>query len=220
MGALGIGDDDMVVVYDGAGHVLRPARLVDAQGHGPWQGRRCWMAACRNGKRKAARWKTGPPSPSPHILHRAIRQAAIIRDFDAVKGALGQDAQIAGCAQRAAASTARKPNRAPACDPATCPARSIVPWRSVLTADGTLKDDASLQQLFAEKGIDLRAPIVTTCGSGISAAILMLALDEIGRTPDVALYDGSWTEWGGRARSAGGRQDDSDGVILPDVASP
>jgi thiosulfate/3-mercaptopyruvate sulfurtransferase len=70
-----------------------------------------------------------------------------------------------------------------------------VPWRTVVAADGTLKPPTELRAAFA--GVDLNRPIVTTCGSGISAAILMLALHEIGKT-DVALYDGSWTEWGGR----------------------
>jgi thiosulfate/3-mercaptopyruvate sulfurtransferase len=70
-----------------------------------------------------------------------------------------------------------------------------VPWRSVVAADGTLKSNAELRQAFA--AVDLHQPIVTTCGSGISAAILMLALEEIW-AHDVALYDGSWTEWGSR----------------------
>jgi thiosulfate/3-mercaptopyruvate sulfurtransferase len=58
-----------------------------------------------------------------------------------------------------------------------------------------LKPHDELRAAFG--AVDLRRPIVTTCGSGISAAILMLALDEIG-ADSVALYDGSWTEWGGR----------------------
>jgi thiosulfate/3-mercaptopyruvate sulfurtransferase len=70
-----------------------------------------------------------------------------------------------------------------------------VPWRTVVAADDTLKPPDELRAAFAR--VDLDRPIVTTCGSGISAAILMLALNEIGKT-DVALYDGSWTEWGGR----------------------
>ena len=70
-----------------------------------------------------------------------------------------------------------------------------VPWRSVVADDGTLKPKEELLAAFTR--VDIGQPIVTTCGSGISAAILMLALEEIGAR-DVALYDGSWTEWGGR----------------------
>jgi thiosulfate/3-mercaptopyruvate sulfurtransferase len=70
-------------------------------------------------------------------------------------------------------------------------------YRSLLHADGTMKSDDELRRLFAEKGVDLRAPIVTSCGSGVSAAILMLALARLG-APDTSLYDGSWSEWGGR----------------------
>ena len=67
----------------------------------------------------------------------------------------------------------------------------------MVTAQGTLKPDDELSAIFARSGIDVRAPIVTTCGSGISAAILTLALNRIGAS-NVALYDGSWTEWGAR----------------------
>ena len=77
------------------------------------------------------------------------------------------------------------------------PGAANIPYRAVLTSDCRLKDDAALQKLFAEKGVDLRAPIITTCGSGVSAAILMLALEKLG-SRQVALYDGSWAEWGGR----------------------
>ena len=61
-------------------------------------------------------------------------------------------------------------------------------YRGLLNADGTMKDAAALQALFAEKGVDLRAPIVTTCGSGVTAAIITLALARMGAPPG-ALYD-------------------------------
>ena len=72
-----------------------------------------------------------------------------------------------------------------------------VPWSSV-AADGALLPPNDLRLAFEASGVDLAAPIITSCGSGISAALLALALARLGR-PDVAVYDGSWTEWGGRA---------------------
>jgi thiosulfate/3-mercaptopyruvate sulfurtransferase len=71
-----------------------------------------------------------------------------------------------------------------------------VHYRTLLNDDGTLKSEEALRTLFAEKGVDLRAPIVTSCGSGVTASIIMLALARLG-APQTSLYDGSWTEWGG-----------------------
>jgi thiosulfate/3-mercaptopyruvate sulfurtransferase len=70
-----------------------------------------------------------------------------------------------------------------------------LPYGAVLNADGTFKDSASLRHIFEEAGIPLDQPIVTTCGSGVTAAVLLFALHLIGKD-DVALYDGSWSEWG------------------------
>jgi thiosulfate/3-mercaptopyruvate sulfurtransferase len=66
-----------------------------------------------------------------------------------------------------------------------------------LVADGRLKDPADLRAVFATAGIDLNRPIVTSCGSGVNAATLNLALEILG-VDDAGLYDGSWTEWGAR----------------------
>ncbi len=73
-----------------------------------------------------------------------------------------------------------------------------VPHGDLVAPDGTFLPVNLLQKRFAEAGIDPRKSIATTCGSGVTACTLALALYQLG-VPDVAVYDGSWTEWGGRA---------------------
>lgn len=70
-----------------------------------------------------------------------------------------------------------------------------VPYSELLAPDGRLKRPSELRPLFVRAGVDLGKPIVCSCGSGVSAAVAALALFELGR-PDVAVYDGSWSEWG------------------------
>ena len=78
------------------------------------------------------------------------------------------------------------------------PGAKNVPWSSILAEDGTLASPDTLIAAFQAGSVDLGAPIVTTCGSGISAVILALALARLGRD-DVPVYDGSWSEWGARS---------------------
>jgi thiosulfate/3-mercaptopyruvate sulfurtransferase len=79
--------------------------------------------------------------------------------------------------------------------PGRIPGSKNVHYTTLLNADGTLKDVAGLRAVFAAAGVDLAKPAITTCGSGVTAAILSLAMERLGKT-DHSLYDGSWSEWG------------------------
>ncbi|WP_271077180.1 sulfurtransferase [Aurantiacibacter sp. MUD61] len=74
------------------------------------------------------------------------------------------------------------------------PGSRNLPFGAVLNSDGTFKNAAEIRAAFAEAGIDIDKPIATTCGSGITASVLLFALHLIGK--DAALYDGSWSDWG------------------------
>ncbi len=192
-GVLGLGDGDMIVVYDGTGIYSAPRVwwAFKAMGHDKIAvldgGLPAWKAA-------DGALESGPASPKP-AQFTPHPNNAILRDFAAVKAALG-NSQILD-ARGAPRFEGHEPEPRAGLKSGHMPGAANLPFRAVLTADNKLKDDAALQKLFAEKGVDLRAPIITTCGSGVTAAILMLALEKLG-SRQVALYDGSWSEWGGR----------------------
>jgi len=193
VGALGITDIDPVVVYDGTGMFSAPRAwwMLKAMGH---HNVKVLDGGFPKWKREGRAVETGPARPDTKFF-TAMPKSAIMRDFDAVMGVVKSKSAQMVDARSASRFNAQEPEPRVGVRGGHMPGAFNVPWRNVVAADGTLKPKDELRAAFAH--VDISQPIVTTCGSGISAAILMLALDEIGAR-DVALYDGSWTEWGGR----------------------
>jgi thiosulfate/3-mercaptopyruvate sulfurtransferase len=191
---LGIDDGDRIVVYDGTGIFSAPRAwwMFKIMGHDNVAvldgGLPKWKAEGRALEKGVSHSRPSHFSPKP--------VAALFRDFNSVKAALGDTQILDARSNRRFTGEEAEPRAG--LKSGHMPGAVNVPWRSLLAGNNTLKDDHSLQKLFAEKGVDLRAPIITTCGSGISAAIVMLALEKIG-AQHLSLYDGSWAEWGGRA---------------------
>lgn len=126
----------------------------------------------------------------------AVLAGDLVADIDAVRAALAD-----GSAQVVDARSAAR-FRGEAAEPRAglrsghMPGALNLPFDALVNPDGTLKTAAELREVFAH--VDLGRPIITSCGSGVTASVLALGLARLGRF-DVAVYDGSWTEWGGRA---------------------
>ncbi len=193
MRAMGVGDGHQVVVYDGAG-LFSAARV--------------WWTFRLMGKTDVAvldggfpKWQAEgrPIEDMPPILrdrHITVsRQAHLVKDVTQVAAAskLG-DYEIVD-ARGAPRFRGDEEEPRPGLRSGHIPNSKNVPYRSVLNGDGTMLAPDALRRVFAEAGVDLAKPAITTCGSGVTAAILSLAMERTGKR-DHALYDGSWAEWG------------------------
>ena len=133
-----------------------------------------------------------------HGEFKAHFDANLVRSLDAVRAALDAKSGQLLDARAAARFTGEAAEPRAGLRSGHMPGAFNLPSASLVTADGRLADRDELQRLFAGSGVNLDGPIVTTCGSGVSAAILALGLARLGHW-QVPVYDGSWTEWGGRA---------------------
>jgi thiosulfate/3-mercaptopyruvate sulfurtransferase len=133
-----------------------------------------------------------------HTEFKAHFNAALVRDLEHVRAALAGDVAQLVDARPAARFTGEAAESRAGLRSGHMPGARNVPSASVVTPEGLLADADVLERVFADAGVDLGRPIVTTCGSGVSAAILSLALARLGRL-EVPVYDGSWAEWGGLA---------------------
>ena len=194
VGALGISDQSTIVIYDELGLFSAPRvwwtfRTMGARdvrilaGGGPK-----WRA-----EKRAVQTGTVTRHPATFEAHLDRSRVA---DFQTVRDRSHDHAAQIADARPAPRFHAEVPEPRPGLRGGHIPGSANVPV-GLLTENGQMRPVAELQQIFADRGIDPAKPIITSCGSGITAATLALAL-EISGAGNVAVYDGSWTEWGGR----------------------
>jgi thiosulfate/3-mercaptopyruvate sulfurtransferase len=187
---LGVSSSSTIVAYDAAG-------LFSAA--------RCWWMFKVFGHDKVAVLDGGLPKwlAENHAIETGASHAAhagdFIARFNANMVASMEDVESGNAQIADARSPTRFRGEEPEPRPGVCtgqvPGAHNVHYASLLNADGSLKSHAALKQRFAEAGIDTNKTVITSCGSGVTAAIITLALTEIGSNSH-RLYDGSWAEWG------------------------
>jgi thiosulfate/3-mercaptopyruvate sulfurtransferase len=193
MRTMGVGDGHQVVIYDGAG-IYSAARVW-------WTFRlmgKTDVAVLDGGFRKWQAEGREIEDMPPVIRDRHMtvsRQNHLVKDVTQVAHAakLGE-AEILD-ARSAARFRGEAPEPRAGLRSGHIPGSKNVPFGEVLNADGTMKSPAELKAVFEAAGVDLKKPAITSCGSGVTSAVLNLALERIGHR-NHALYDGSWAEWG------------------------
>ncbi|WP_170583044.1 3-mercaptopyruvate sulfurtransferase [Ruegeria arenilitoris] len=190
---MGVGDGHQVVVYDGAG-LFSAARV--------------WWLFRLMGQENIAVLDGGLPKwvaegreiedlpPVIRDRHMTVRvQNHLVRDVTQVSAAakLADHEIIDARAADRFAGTQPEPREG--LRAGHIPGSRNVPFGQLLNADGTMKSPEDCRAVFEAAGVDLSKPAITTCGSGVTAAILSLALERMGKK-DHSLYDGSWAEWG------------------------
>jgi thiosulfate/3-mercaptopyruvate sulfurtransferase len=193
MQSLGLGDGSRIVVYDDS-----PFKSA---------ARAWWMLTLFGAHDVAildggiAKWKAeGRPleTGKPTLRHRHFTvwkdDKAVRSKADMLANLHSKDASIVD-ARGAGRFTGEEAEPRPEMASGHIPGSRNLPFSQLFNADGTWKRGAELTQAFTDAGVDLNTPMITTCGSGMTAAVVLFGARMTGKT-DVALYDGSWSEWG------------------------
>lgn len=197
MSTLGIENDDAVVVYDSSGQNFSAPRLwfmLRAFGHER-------VAVLDGGLR---RWaldgraiETGPVAQTPsHFVPHL--DASRLRDRAAVEANLRARREQVVDARSPGRFAATEPEPRPGIRGGHIPGSRNVHYARLVQPDGTLRPAAELRAIMEEAGVAVDRPVVASCGSGVTACAVVLALEVLGAR-ETAVYDGSWTEWGGRS---------------------
>ncbi len=194
MKKMGIGDGMRVVAYDSVGlySAARVWWMFRTMGHED-------VAVLNGGLPK---WKaegrpvTAQPTAARSERHFTPRlNAGLVRDIDDIKSIVRNGGEQIIDARAAARFKAEAPEPRKGLRSGHMPGAVNVPFTNLLNDDGTLKPTDDLRAIFASAGVQQQQPAVTSCGSGVTACVLSLALAVMGN-PDVPVYDGSWSEWG------------------------
>jgi thiosulfate/3-mercaptopyruvate sulfurtransferase len=197
MASLGLSDEDDLIVYDGSGINLSAARawwMFRAFGHP-----RVALLDGGSGKwrREGRPLERGAAPPLAPGQFTARLNPDVVLDLAAVRSALGRGMIQIADMRSAGRFAGTEPEPRPGLRGGHIPGSRSLPVAELVGPDGTLLPPAQLRQRILAAGIDLTRPVVATCGSGTSACALIHALHLLGHER-ATLYDGAWTEWGGR----------------------
>ena len=195
VGALGIGDADRVVVYGGR-NAIASARVwwtLRVFGHDRVAGLDGGLPKWRAEGRAL---EAGAVAPTSRRF-TGHRRPELVRDLVTLQGNLESRREQVADARSSGRFEGTEPEPRPGLRSGHIPGSLSLPYERLFGPDGVLLPPGELRLRFEAAGLDLGTPIATTCGSGVSAAVLALGLYVLGRR-DVAVYDGSWSEWGGR----------------------
>ncbi len=190
MSALGVGDDMTIVVYEQEGVFSAPRAWWMLRTFGAQHvyildgGLRAWTEA-------GLSTESGPVHRAPASFHATLNREAV-KNLSQLKDRITNHQQVLD-ARSAARFNGTAPEPRPGLSSGHMPGATNVPFTE-LVEDGRLKPADKLRDVFLAKDIDLQQPITTTCGSGVTAAVIALGLEVVG-AKDVSLYDGSWAEY-------------------------
>ena len=194
--ALGIGDEMDIVIYEQEGVFSGPRAWWMLKSFGARNiclldgGLRGWIAA-------GLPTESGEVYSVPANFHATLDQDAV-KDFSQMQQMIAAHGQILD-ARSAGRFAGILPEPRPGISSGHMPGATSIPFTE-LVEEGRLKPAEELRQIFAAKGVDLKQPITTTCGSGVTAAVIALGL-EVAGAKQVSLYDGSWAEYGAHAEA-------------------